>query len=152
LSFFILLQFIYGAFTAGLKAGYLFNTYPLMGGEWIPPVSTLSSFIFEPAVVQWFHRCLGTLLGCWAIWTVIKFIFNEFIVVDKVDKKKSQGFFKSSALILAIFILCQSILGIATLLLVVPIPLAAVHQLLGLTILFELTLLHYRTNKRFIRV
>ena len=32
----ILLQIIYGAFTAGLKAGYGWNTFPKMAGEWIP--------------------------------------------------------------------------------------------------------------------
>ena len=32
----ILLQIIYGAFTAGLQAGYGWNTFPKMAGQWIP--------------------------------------------------------------------------------------------------------------------
>ena len=32
----IMLQIIYGAFTAGLKAGYGWNTFPKMAGQWIP--------------------------------------------------------------------------------------------------------------------
>ena len=32
----LVIQIIYGAFTAGLKAGYGYNTYPTMSGEWLP--------------------------------------------------------------------------------------------------------------------
>ncbi len=40
------IQMIYGAFTAGLDAGYLYNTFPKMGGQWLPPTfSALEPFL-----------------------------------------------------------------------------------------------------------
>lgn len=59
------LQLTYGAFVAGLKAGLLFNTYPLMGGHFFPGAtlegagSVWSAAVNLPALVQWIHRWLG---------------------------------------------------------------------------------------------
>jgi len=66
----LVLQITYGAFVAGLKAGGIYNTFPLMGGSFFPPGGgSLTPWIrnlFEnPATVQFIHRLLGiTLLGC----------------------------------------------------------------------------------------
>ena len=66
---------ISGGFVAGLKAGLLYNTFPLMGGQWLPH----GMFAIEPAwrnffdnmvTVQFDHRVLaiGTLLLVLAYW------------------------------------------------------------------------------------
>ena len=62
-----MLQLTYGAFVAGLKAGGIYNTFPLMGGSFLPPGGgSLTPWIrnlFEnPATVQFIHRLLGTAL------------------------------------------------------------------------------------------
>lgn len=66
-TFLLGLQITYGAFVAGLKAGGIYNTFPLMGGSIFPPGgATLTPWIrnlFEnPATVQFIHRLLGFVL------------------------------------------------------------------------------------------
>ena len=63
----LVLQLTYGAFVAGLKAGGIYNTFPLMAGSLLPPGGgSLTPWIrnlFEnPATVQFIHRLLGTAL------------------------------------------------------------------------------------------
>lgn len=67
LSFaFICLTIIYGGFVAGLKAGLIYNTFPLMGGQWIPSEffhlsPFYKNFVQNHATVQWLHRVFGLL-------------------------------------------------------------------------------------------
>lgn len=53
----LVLQIVYGAFTAGLRAGYMYNSYPLMGGQFLP--DTQWNILSDPASVQFVHRHLG---------------------------------------------------------------------------------------------
>ncbi|MBL4658128.1 MAG: COX15/CtaA family protein, partial [Flavobacteriales bacterium] len=60
----ILLQITYGAFVAGLKAGFVFNTFPKMGSSWFPvAITTLepfwTNFTQGLAGVQFVHRYLA---------------------------------------------------------------------------------------------
>lgn len=119
------IQIIYGAFTAGLDAGYMYNTFPKMGGQWLPPTfSMLDPFflnlIENPGTIQWVHRFTGTVLlitvgGFW--WKVYQSDDDEDLMV------------LSSALIGILFI--QYLLGIFTLLFNVPISLGVLHQLVA---------------------
>ena len=51
-----------GAFTAGLRAGYAFASWPLMGDEWFPDggwnagPSMIANLVYNPIVVQFVHR------------------------------------------------------------------------------------------------
>ena len=56
----LVLQITWGAFVAGLKAGGIFNTFPLMGGSLFPP--DFGNPLTDPATVQFVHRVLGTAL------------------------------------------------------------------------------------------
>jgi cytochrome c oxidase assembly protein subunit 15 len=63
----LVLQITYGAFVAGLKAGGIFNTFPLMGGSVFPPGGGslspwIRNLVENPATVQFIHRLLGTAL------------------------------------------------------------------------------------------
>ena len=70
---------IWGAFVAGLKAGWVYNSFPLMDGVWLPEAAwslepwTLN-FFNNTALVQFCHRWLafGTAttiwLWCWSLW------------------------------------------------------------------------------------
>ena len=70
----------FGAFVAGLRAGHMYNTFPLMAGYWVPPgMAAMEPFwrnLFEnPVSVQFIHRiiALSTLavLGiCTLLWVV----------------------------------------------------------------------------------
>lgn len=118
----VLLTIASGGFVAGLKAGFTYNTFPLMNGQWLPD----GLLLLEPAwrnlfenitTVQFNHRLLaiGTALLLTAFWWMARRASSVRPVRLALD------------LMLAAVVV-QIALGITTLLLVVPIPLAAAHQ------------------------
>ena len=120
----LIIQIVYGGFTAGLKAGHVFPTYPKMGQKWLPDIvqqvfhtDGWSSLINFPATVQFMHRWLGF---------VILLIALYFYV--KVRKQLHSGKLKT---ILGLFILLISLqytFGVLVILLKVPVSLAVTHQ------------------------
>jgi cytochrome c oxidase assembly protein subunit 15 len=63
-SLLLVIQIVWGAFTAGLKAGLYFPTFPAMNGAWIPagifPMEPAwLSMFWDPRTIHWFHRILG---------------------------------------------------------------------------------------------
>ncbi len=112
-----------GGFVAGIRAGFAYNTFPLMNGSVVPP-EILSidpwwkNFFWNMATVQFDHRALAWLLAIVvpALWWLLRSI-------DGLPPRARAG----GHVLLALLVL-QIALGIATLLLVVPIPLAAAHQ------------------------
>ena len=54
----VIVQIIYGAFIAGLKAGKLYPTWPKMGEEWLPE----SVFLNAGAQAQFIHRILAIVI------------------------------------------------------------------------------------------
>ncbi|XP_074855475.1 heme A synthase COX15 isoform X2 [Carettochelys insculpta] len=118
----VFLTALSGAFVAGLDAGLVYNSFPKMGERWIP--DDLLSFspvlrnIFEnPTAVQFNHRLLG-------ISTVIA-ITALYLLSRKILLPRRIKIAVASLLAVAY---TQVGLGISTLLLYVPTPLAATHQ------------------------
>lgn len=115
----LILTIFWGAYTAGLDAGLIYNEFPLMGGRFLPPDMWQYSpawinFFENHAGVQFTHRWLAVLsvlaiLG-FAAWAM----------------RRGQTSFIFPAL--AIMALLQMSIGIATLLTVVWLPLAVLHQ------------------------
>jgi cytochrome c oxidase assembly protein subunit 15 len=111
-----------GAFVAGLDAGLIYNTFPLMDGRLLPEEAfRLTPFylnFFETiALVQFDHRLLATatvVATAWLWW--------------RAQGAPLTGRQRRAVNLLAVAALVQASLGIATLLLVVPVPLAALHQ------------------------
>jgi cytochrome c oxidase assembly protein subunit 15 len=111
-----------GGLVAGNNAGFAYNTFPTMDGEWIPK----ELFALDPLWVNFFedvttlqfdHRLLAlvtvTLILAFWVWarrTGLR--WRTRLAVD----------------VLAMTVLIQAALGISTLLLVVPLPLALLHQ------------------------
>lgn len=125
----VFVQILLGAFVAGLDAGLIYNTWPLMNGELIPG-DYLGGLDFIPAIfeshaaVQMNHRWMAYLVliatGVFAflIWREPRVSLKPFMVI------------------LPALVLAQATLGIATLLAVVPIGLALAHQA-GAVLLFS---------------
>jgi cytochrome c oxidase assembly protein subunit 15 len=115
------LQIVWGAFVAGLKAGLIFNTFPLMAGAiWFPGVVSepaLLDFVREPATVQWTHRLLGTLL---LVATAAHF--------SSVRRRAAAPRIRRLNASLLALVAVQYLLGVLTLVLRVPISLAVLHQ------------------------
>lgn len=122
-----------GGFVAGLDAGLVYNTFPLMGGRLVPPelFSYAPSYLgpFEDAAsAQFVHR--------WLALTTLAVILVFWAAAIRVRPPRPV---RHAVHGLALVALVQAGLGIATLLLVVPIPLAAAHQA-GAIVLFTMAL------------
>jgi cytochrome c oxidase assembly protein subunit 15 len=119
---FICLTIVAGAFVAGLDAGLIYNEFPLMGGSLAPPdLLTLTpawlNFFEHPPAVQFMHRVLAvtTFASVLALWAATRFRG----IMPRLRA--------ASSVLMAVAAL-QVLLGVSTLLLYVPIPLAAAHQ------------------------
>ena len=129
----ITITVISGGFVAGLRAGKIYNTFPMMGEYWAPP----GMFALEPwwrnffdnmATVQFNHRIL-------AISTVVLII----VYWTQIRKTELPARVAKGVNALLHTTVLQVILGIATLLLVVPVFLAATHQAVAM-LLFTVAL------------
>lgn len=110
-----------GALVAGMRAGRIYNTFPLMAGRLVPPgygqLSPAWLNVFEnPAAVQFNHRLLATTAFVIAVllWAVLRNATNQRLAARM-------------KLVLYAALL-QLSLGIATLLLAVPVALGVAHQ------------------------
>jgi heme a synthase len=110
-------QITWGAFTAGLDAGYAFSSWPLMGDSWFPDTPMLapgwSNAVDNPIVVQFVHRWLAFVAAAGLVWLAARAV--------KVGAR-NEG--------VAVLLLTglQITLGIATLLSGVALPVAVAHQ------------------------
>jgi cytochrome c oxidase assembly protein subunit 15 len=120
-----------GGFTAGLDGGKIYNTFPMMGGQLVPgdafALKPLWRNFFEnPTTAQFIHRWLAMLV---ALTVLILWLRRERLPEDA----------RQPLDLLGAIVAIQIMLGISTLLLVVPIPLAAMHQA-GAVMVLTLTL------------
>jgi cytochrome c oxidase assembly protein subunit 15 len=127
----ILLQITLGAVVAGSHAGLVYNTWPSMDGRFIPPVAEL--FAASPwwanafenvTLIQLDHRLLAYLVLALALG-------NAGIWVRRGHKPHLMRL----AVMSAILVLAQAVLGIVTLLYAVPLAAALSHQLLAMFVL-----------------
>ncbi len=122
-----------GGFVAGLKAGKIYNTFPMMGDYWLPPgVLALEpawrNLFDNVATVQLDHRIL-------AITTLIVTVSFWFFA-RRADLPNRT---RPALTALLHTVLIQVILGITTLLLMVPIALGVAHQAVAM-LLFTISL------------
>jgi heme a synthase len=122
------LQIFYGALVAGLKAGLIHNTFPLMGGGLIPPNLLWLDPLWlnpleNPVAVQWVHRVLGTVLGVAAIALFLRVLRSD---ADPVSRRFNVA--------LLGLVLAQYLLGVLTLIYHVPVSLGVAHQAMAMVI------------------
>ena len=112
------LQLMFGAYVAGLDAGYAFNSWPLMGdalypaeAPWLSPV--LRNFVDNPITVQFVHR-----------WLAFGVLAMAILLASRV--KRVGG--RRESLALHAIVGLQILLGIATLMTGVDLEIAVAHQ------------------------
>lgn len=125
LSLLLFLQIIAGAFVAGLDAGYGNNTWPLMEGALIPD----GLFTINPVWLNWFENTLTVQFGHRMLAYAIALYATVFAYIT-FRRSRFEGANGWAPVIVAL-IGFQIVLGIATLLLVIPLPLALGHQALA---------------------
>ncbi len=113
---------VFGAFVAGLRAGLMYNTFPLMAGRWLPPdlfaLQPAWRNIFEnPVTVQFAHRILALTTLTVTLWVWWRMRGHA---QDPAQTRSRHA--------LALMAMIQVTLGICTLLWVVPVWLGTLHQ------------------------
>jgi cytochrome c oxidase assembly protein subunit 15 len=118
----VLAMALTGGMVAGLRAGFAYNTFPLMNGNWVPPEILMlepwwKNFFWNTATVQFVHRAIA-----WLLVAMVPLFWWQAARAALAPRARL-----ACHLLLAMLAI-QVALGIATLLLVVPVALAAAHQ------------------------
>lgn len=129
MTFVVLLQVYLGALVAGMDAGLAYNTWPLMDGALVPEGLNVMQpawlNAFENAkTVQWLHRMNAYLLLALALFQMVMLIIRHR---GTTHSHRGVVFF--------LLALAQAAVGIATLLMAVPLDVALTHQALALVLL-----------------
>ncbi len=125
-------QIILGALVAGIDAGRAFPTWPLMGGEFLPPepfsIEPLwRNFFEDPGLVQFIHRMWGYLVFAVGIW------------VWFAGRRSPNMSTRFALNVMLALLFGQILLGIVTVLYSAPVHIAIVHQV-GAVVLWVLIL------------
>jgi heme a synthase len=127
----VLFQIYLGALVAGLRAGLIYNTWPLIDGSFVPDAARLfhdkplwRNFFENTLTVQFSHRMVAYAL----------FVLTLLHAIDTAVIAR-RGPALTTALALACGVLIQAVLGILTLIHQVPIGLALAHQAMAILVL-----------------
>lgn len=134
----LFLQFLFGAYVAGLDAGYAYSSWPRMGDEWFPADAPmlepwLRNFADNPIMVQFVHRWLAFAVAA------------AVLVVARNAWLRGYG---EAAATLAGAVLLQILLGILTLLTGVELWIAAAHQAAAVLLLAAALVTAHRLGER----
>jgi heme a synthase len=129
----VFVMVLLGGFVAGIRAGFAYNTFPLMNGYVVPPEILMltpwwKNFFWNMATVQFDHRAVG-----WLLAFAVPLLWWRLRAPQLPPRARAGG---TALLVMVAVQLC---LGVATLIHVVPLPLAALHQA-GAMIVFALAL------------
>ena len=144
-----------GGLVAGLDAGLIYNEFPYMGLGLAPPRSELFSDFYShtadnsdlwwrnilenPSLVQLDHRILATttFTSVMSLWAYTKWSPTVRKILPAAGKRGMHG--------VVGFVFLQVVLGISTLIYLVPLPLASAHQAGSLALLSSVVILGSRT-------
>jgi cytochrome c oxidase assembly protein subunit 15 len=134
----LFLQYLFGAYVAGLDAGYAYSSWPRMGDEWFPAGAPmlepwLRNFADNPIVVQFVHRWLAFAVAAAAL------------VLARAAWTKGQ---REAAGTLVGAVALQIVLGILTLLSGVELWIAAAHQATAVLLLATALVTAHRLGER----
>lgn len=133
----LFVQMLFGAYVAGLEAGYAFNSWPLMGeeiypraAEWLQPA--LRNFVDNPVTVQFVHRWLA---------------FVAAAIIGLLALQAWQRGDKLQGGVLAMTVLIQIQLGILTILTGVELWIGVAHQGMAAVLLAALIVTAHRLGQ-----
>ncbi len=139
----LLLQIIYGAFVAGLDAGFIHNHWPMMNeGKfmhetvYIEQNSLYKNFIEGKSGVQFVHRILAYIVAALV-----------FLIWYKAKKMTLTIYQERGVNVLLLMVGIQFLLGVFTILLQVPVWLGVAHQIGAFVLLSMMTFTLHRFSK-----
>ena len=136
----VFLQITFGAFTSGLDAGKIYQTWPLMNDYFFPDDLSFKNLFFlqifnEPSFVQFVHRKLAYI------------IFIYVLVMSFFIFYKKEKYIYNSLYFLLFMIFIQMTLGIFTLLSGAHILIASLHQISTIFLLISSIYFYYNSLK-----
>lgn len=140
----VCIQFVYGAFMAGLKAANMAPTWPKINGEWVPALMKGESLTGHPLSVHFIHRNLAYILLILVVFSMIK--------IRKWARIQNAVLLYHSTFYSFILIIVQVLLGIFSVLTSLSIvrghfglfeSLAELHQIVGMTLFLVLFFQYY---------
>ncbi|HMP77082.1 MAG TPA: COX15/CtaA family protein [Kiritimatiellia bacterium] len=139
----LVVQIFYGALVAGLNAGYMYNTFPLMLGRVFPPgllgmEPVWLNFFENATAVQWIHRALG-----WLVLAAAGHVWWHGL------RGANSGAQRRALHAVGALTLLQFALGVAALLLKVPVWLGVAHQVNAALLLLAAVSLVYGAGRRY---
>ena len=134
----LFLQFLFGAYVAGLEAGYAYSSWPKMGDQWFPAEAPmlepwLRNFVDNPIMVQFVHRWLAIAVAAAAL------------ILARGAWARGE---REAAGILLGAVALQILLGILTLLSGVELGIAAAHQATAVLLLAAALVTAHRLGER----
>lgn len=138
----VAVQCIYGAFMAGTRAGWLFSTFPDLNGS-LSPVpflsrsSVLEDLLETPAVIHWVHRALA--------WATLGY---AGLIAYAAVRYRVDPILRGTVRLVVSLVGAQFGLGLATVVLSVPLPIAVAHQLGALATLTAAVVLAWQAVPR----
>jgi heme a synthase len=124
----VFVQMLLGALMAGLDAGLAFSDWPTYGGAWIPP----GLYDLDPwwinhfenhALVHFQHRAMG--------YIVVVFAVTLYAMIRRAGVDRPA---RIAGIYVVLFTVLQIVLGVLTVVTMVPLPLAAAHQIMALAL------------------
>jgi cytochrome c oxidase assembly protein subunit 15 len=140
--FLIAVQSTLGAFVAGTKAGLIYNTFPLMGGQWVPgeiwfETPWYKNIAENPATAQFLHRLNAMIVLAFGVYMWLVSRRKTQAVGKKLRRMFTELF---GALVI------QVVLGILTLLYLVPVSLGVFHQMMAFILVFKSLQIYYQLH------
>lgn len=139
----LILQIIYGAFVAGLDAGFIHNHWPMMSeGKfmhetvYIEQSPIIKNFIEGKSGVQFVHRILAYIV-----------VVLILVIWNKTRKKHLTKDQKNGVNALLLLVGIQFLLGILTIIMQVPVWLGVAHQIGAFFLLTAMTFVLHRFTK-----
>ena len=132
----VYIQIIFGAFTSGLDAGRIYQTWPYMNLNFLPDEVTLKSFFSKEIFTDRAHVQLLHRLNAYLIFIVF--------VIFYAYKLKTKEIHLTSLTWILFFLIIQIFLGITTLISGLNIYLAALHQLTSIFLVMSIVSSIYR--------
>jgi heme a synthase len=126
----VLVQIYLGALVAGLRAGLIYNTWPLIDGALVPDAARLwfeqpwwHNFFDNALMVQFNHRMMA--------YAIVMLAILHTIDVARTAKGRAL----TGSLLLASAVTVQAAIGVLTLIHITPLPLALAHQAMAVVTL-----------------
>jgi cytochrome c oxidase assembly protein subunit 15 len=137
----VFFQVLLGGLVAGNRAGMIYNDWPLFGGRLLPSDywdgSVWHTALHSLAAVQLHHRMTAYLL----------FVAAWVVAVVALRSRSLPGPIAGLALLLAVLVSMQALLGIGTLMMQVPFAMALAHQTLAAVLLAAALGFAWRTRR-----